>query len=92
MEEIGIRRLRAELAATTRRAGTGERIIVTVDGRPVAQLGPVDPTDGRQSIADLAARGLLVTARRDDRPAPAFSMPMWAGARIDRLLREVRGR
>lgn len=92
MEEIGIRRLRAELAAATRRAGTGERIIVTVDGRPVAQLGPVDPTDGQTSIADLTARGLLVAARRDERPEPTFSMPMWAGTRIDRLLREVRGR
>ncbi len=87
-----MRRLRAELASAARRAGSGERIVVTVDGRPVAQLGPLDPTDGEPSLADLAARGLLVAARRQDRPPPAFSMPMWAGTRIDRLLREVRGR
>ena len=44
------------------------------------------------TLDDLAARGQLLTARRADRPDPADVMPMWAGARIDRLLREVRGR
>lgn len=92
MESIGIRDLRARLASMTRRAASGQRIVVTVDGEPIAQLGPLDPTDGRASLADLSSRGLLMAARRDDRPTPAFSMPMWAGTRIDRLLREVRGR
>lgn len=92
MDTIGIRDLRAQLASMTRRAASGQRIVVTVDGEPVAQLGPLDPTDGRPSLADLSSRGLLVPARRSDRPPPEFSMPMWAGTRIDQLLREVRGR
>jgi len=92
METVGIRDLRAQLASMTRRAASGQRIVVTVDGEPVAQLGPLDPTDGQVSLADLASRGLLMAARRDDRPEPGFSMPMWAGSRIDQLLREVRGR
>lgn len=92
MESVGIRELRAQLAAMTRRAASGQRIVVTVDGEPVAQLGPLDPLDGRPSLADLSNRGLLVAARRADRPEPGFSMPMWAGTRIDQLLREVRGR
>ncbi len=92
METIGIRDLRSQLASMTRRAGAGQRIVVTVDGQPVAQLGPVDPTDGQPTLDDLAARGLLMPAHRNDRPAPEFSMPMWAGTRIDQLLRETRGR
>jgi prevent-host-death family protein len=92
MEQLGTRELRAELSAAVRRAGAGERIVITVDGRPVAQLGPLEPVDAQLTLEDLAARGQLVLARREDRPEPEFSMPMWAGTRIDQLIREVRGR
>ena len=92
MERVGTRELRGDLSALVRRAGAGERIVVTVDGRPVAQLGPVEPSDGAVTIDDLVARGLLQAARRPDRPAPEFSMPLWAGTRIDQLVREARGR
>jgi antitoxin (DNA-binding transcriptional repressor) of toxin-antitoxin stability system len=92
MEHLGTRELRSELSAAVRRAGAGERIVVTIDGRPVAQLGPLEPTDAQLTLEDLAARGQLILARREDRPAPEFSMPLWAGTRIDQLIREVRGR
>ena len=92
MERVGTRELRGDLSALVRRAGAGERIVVTVDGHPVAQLGPVEPSDGAVTIDDLVARGLLQAARRPDRPTPEFSMPLWAGTRIDQLVREVRGR
>lgn len=89
---MNVRTLRAELASVLRRAEAGERIVVTVGGRPVAQLGPVGPPAGQEpSIDDLVAQGLLVRARRDDRPPPGLTVPLWAGARLDRLLREVRG-
>ncbi|MEX0768490.1 MAG: hypothetical protein WD029_08475 [Microthrixaceae bacterium] len=92
MEQIGVRELRREVAAAIRRAGAGERIVITVDGSPIAQLGPLEPTNSEITLADLAARGQLVLSRRSDRPAPEFSMPLWAGTRIDQLVREVRGR
>lgn len=92
MERIGIRQLRAEVAAQVRRAGAGARVVVTIDGRPVAQLGPLESSDGELTLEDLSARGLVELARRPDRPPPEFSMPTWAGTRIDKLLREVRGR
>jgi len=92
VEHIGVRALRGAVASTVRRAGAGERIVITVAGRPVAQLGPLEPTAGEPTIDDLAVRGLLVRARRDDRPAPSLEVPMWAGSRLDRLLVEVRGR
>lgn len=75
-----------------RRAGAGERVVITVDGRPVAQLGPLEAPTGGLTIDDLVAQGRIVSARRDDRPAPAMSLPLWAGTRIDQLVREIRGR
>ena len=46
MERVGIRELRNNVAAVVRRAGAGERIVVTVDGVPAAQLGPLEATGG----------------------------------------------
>jgi prevent-host-death family protein len=89
--EVGVRELRASLAAAIRRAGAGERVVVTVDGRPTAQLGPLDDTGGLVSLVDLVARGLVVPPRRTDSPRPADPVAAFVGARLDRLLREVRG-
>jgi len=89
---LGIRELRGRLASLVRRAGTGERIIITIAGRPVAQLGPVEAAGTSVSIDDLAARGLIQPARREDRPAdPNTRIDTWTGGRLDRALREVRG-
>ncbi|NLV54195.1 MAG: type II toxin-antitoxin system prevent-host-death family antitoxin [Acidimicrobiales bacterium] len=85
-----MRTFRAQAATYLRRAEAGERIVVTVAGRPVAQLGPLDPGDGAPTIDDLAARGLIVPARRSDRPGPDLRLDPWPGTRLDRLVAEVR--
>lgn len=85
-----MRRFRAQVAAFLRRAEGGERIVVTVAGRPVAQLGPLDPAGDVPTIEDLAARGLVVPARRNDRPPPDVRVDPGLGARLDRLVAEVR--
>ena len=91
-DHTGIRQLRGQLTALVRRAGAGERIVITIGGRAVAQLGPVEPTRAQVSIEDLAARGLLEPARRGDRPSePDVRIDAWTGGRLDRALREVRG-
>ncbi len=59
---VGIRELRNQVAAVVRRAHDGERIIVTVDGVPTAQLGPISPA-GQPTLADLIAAGLLMAPR-----------------------------
>jgi prevent-host-death family protein len=92
MDRLGVRQLRNATAEAIRRAGAGERIVITVDGRPVAQLGPIEPPGGAPSLDDLAARGLIVRARRADRSPPALTVHLWAGGRLDRVLAEVRGR
>jgi len=90
-ERLGIRELRGRLTASVRRAGSGERIVITIAGRPVAQLGPVEPATALVTIDDLVARGLLEPPRRGDRPPPDLLVDSWTGRRLDRVLREVRG-
>lgn len=90
-ERLGIRDMRRRLTALVRRAGTGERIVITIAGRPVAQLGPVEATSAQPTIDDLVARGLLEAAHRADRPPPDLRVDSWTGGRLDRALREVRG-
>jgi prevent-host-death family protein len=91
MDRVTMRELRANAATTVRRAEVGERIVVTVDGRAVAQLGPLDPAAGPPTLDDLIARGLVLAPRRHDRPPPGPPISVWAGARLDRLLGEQRG-
>jgi len=91
MRRIGIRELRAGVATAVRQAGAGERFTVTVDGRPAAQLGPLEGADNTVGIDDLVAAGLLVAPRRAGPARPTDPVPAWAGARLDRLLRELRG-
>ena len=90
-EQLGIRALRNETASAVRRASSGERIVVTVDGRPTAQLGPIEAAEGGASLPDLAARGLVLAPRRDERPAPDDTVDLLTGARLDRLTAELRG-
>jgi antitoxin (DNA-binding transcriptional repressor) of toxin-antitoxin stability system len=90
--ELGIRELRADLASQVRRAGTGERIVIRVGGRAVAQLGPLDDAAGQVTLADLASRGLVHAPRRSGDWTPPSPITVWQGVRLDRLLAELRGR
>jgi prevent-host-death family protein len=90
VEQIGVRQLRANLAAAVRQAGAGERVVITQDGRPVAQLGPLEPA-GAPSLAELAAAGLVEPPRRPDRPAPPTALDAAVDVRLDRVVAEVRG-
>jgi prevent-host-death family protein len=88
---VNIRDLRADLASQVRRAGRGERIVVSVGGKPVAQLGPLDDAAGTATLDDLASRGLVQPPRRTNPWTPPPPVTVWQGVRLDRLLRELRG-
>lgn len=102
MDQVGIRELRNQVAAVVRRAAGGERIVVTVDGVPTAQLGPLEAGGADElGLADLAAAGLVEPPRRPDRRAAggegtggdgpeAVDPPV--DVRLDRVLDELRGR
>jgi len=86
---IGIRELRAGLAEAVRVAEAGERTVVTVGGRPVAQLGPLDAD--APDLERLIGSGAVIPPRRTSDWRPPEPVPVWAGVRLDQVLRELRG-
>jgi prevent-host-death family protein len=90
MNDIGMRDLRTQLAAVLRRAGAGERIVVTVDGRPVAQVGPLDAVGFPTTLTDLVARHLAVAPRRDGDFVTPPPISLYSGVRVEKAMSEIR--
>ena len=90
MAHIGMRELRAALSTYLRRAQQGERVVVTIDGSPVAQLSPLVGDLAGVSLADLVARGTVVAPRRRGDWVPDDPLLLTSGARVDRALGQVR--
>ena len=92
--QIGIRELRADLAAHVRRAANGEPTFVSIAGRPAAALVPLAMSDEAGSgahLSSLVVSGGLIPARRTDGRLPDRTVAVWGNVRLDRLLREIRG-
>lgn len=87
--QVGIRELRNQVAAVVRRAGSGDEVVVTVDGHPVARLVPLEP-HGRATLDDLVAAGLVEPPGRPDRPPPPPPAMIPVDLDIDAVLDEVR--
>lgn len=92
LAKVGVRELRANVAALVRRASSGERIVVTSDGLPVAVLGPLVPAAGDVTLDDLIAAGLLVPPGRADHPVGPEPVGLPIDTRSARVLDELRGR
>lgn len=88
---IGVRELRNHVASVLRRAEAGERVVITVDGRPIAQLGPLTPT-GAPQLADLAASGLIEPPRAAPPAAAPAPEDLPVDVRLDRVIEDLRGR
>ena len=86
-----MRELRNNVAAVLLRAAAGERIVVTVDGAPVAQLGPVEPS-GAPTLDDLVATGLVEPPRRPGPAADPHPIDPAVDIRLDDVLADLRGR
>lgn len=91
-DPIGVRTLRNDVAAVVRRAKSGERLVITVDGKPAAQIGPLSPDVAGVTLWDLAGAGLVEPPRRFDRPDEPTPLPVAADLRVDRLMDQVRSR
>ena len=87
---IGVRDLRAELATHLKRAEAGDRLIVTVDGRPIAQIGPLEP-EGEPSLEDLVALGLVKRPKNINQPQRAQLSQIPIDVSADRIIQELRG-
>jgi len=90
---IGARELRLSLASSLRRAASGERMVITDAGNPVAQLGPLD-SPGQSTIDELVSRGLVVPPRRrqsgDLSRIVDSPIEVWSGVRLDQMVRDLR--
>jgi prevent-host-death family protein len=89
MYTVGIRDARSQLPTLIRRAGNGERTIVTAHGRPVAQVAPLDHAS--PLLEHLIASGAVILPRRRSAWRAPEPVRIWSGVRIDRALRELRG-
>jgi prevent-host-death family protein len=91
IHRVGIRELRNQVATVVRRAASGERIVVTVDGVATAQLGPLTPDDHRITLDDLVAAGLARPPARLDRPKVPTTEDVPVDIRPDDVLQDLRG-
>lgn len=60
MREVGVRELKASLSALLQLAGRGERVRVTVHGRPVADIVAPGAVPGDDRLRVLVSEGRLV--------------------------------
>jgi prevent-host-death family protein len=63
MREIGVRELKATLSEVLRQVAAGERVRVTVRGRPVADILPVATTEPDERLRALVTQRRLVPPR-----------------------------
>jgi prevent-host-death family protein len=64
--EVGVRELHDQLSRYVHHAAQGGEVVVTMHGRRVARLSPVNEGD---SLADLRARGLVREPARPKQPS-----------------------
>ena len=86
---VGVRELRSNLPEAIRRASGGERTVITSAGRPVAQLAPLDAD--APELLRLIGAGAVIPPRRTSTWRAPSPVVVWAGTRVDQVLRELRG-
>jgi prevent-host-death family protein len=92
MERIAIRELRNQASRVVRRARAGERLIITVDGVPAAEIGPVSPAARVGSLDELIATGGVVAPQRRTLPSLPKPLPAPSGGLSADVLAELRER
>ena len=90
VNKIAMSVLRKELAGFLRRAKNGERMIITVDGKPIAQIGPLEP-NGSLDMDQLVTSGLVnePTSFSSAKKPAQMSFPI--DVSIETILSEMRG-
>ncbi len=90
IEKVAMSAFRKELAGFLRRARNGEQIIVTVDGKPCAQLGPLEPMQSVE-IEHLIASGFLTEPASTVSGNSPSTMSFPVDVSLTDLLSEIRG-
>ncbi len=92
MERIAVRELRNQVSRVVRRARAGERLIITVDGIPAAEIGPVSAAERAASLDELIATGAVVAARLRTPPRPPKPVRAPSGRSSSDVLAQLRER
>lgn len=87
--EVGIRELRAKLSSYLDRVKTGEDVIVTERGRPVARISA---PDGMDTLARLIAEGRVTPPRKPKTPIREEDLVPVRGSVTEILLQQRRSR
>ena len=82
--------LRKDLASFLRIANSGEQVVVTVDGKPFAALGPLE-AQNEITIEHLVAGGLVNKPLRDEPLQDPEEVILPVDSNVTAILREVRG-
>ena len=90
MDQVTIRQLRNDVSRIVRRVRAGERLIVTSDGVPVAEIGPIRKTSQQEELEALYASGALIPPRSRARPRPATPTRFSATLTSEEILEELR--
>ena len=88
-QKVAMSTLRKELALYLRRAKNGEQIIITVDGKPFAQIGPLEANKA-SGMEYLISSGLLnePTSQGESKNLTYMSFPI--DMSLQTLLLELR--
>lgn len=70
----------------------GERIVITIDGVPAAQIGPLNDGTMTASVEDLVVAGLLRAPQATSAARPAAPIAAPPGPTTTEVLREHRDR
>lgn len=92
MERIAIRELRNHASRVVRRARAGERIVITVDGVPAAQLVPLDPEVEEPTIEGLIRQGRLIAPRTSERASPPAPIRVTHARALSDVVSDLRDR
>lgn len=91
-DEYSLYDAKAKLSALVRQVREGRSIIITVHGKPAAELRAIDETARPQSLddrlAELDGRRAIVGAQRKPRDAAAFPMGPGRPGALKRFLQE----
>lgn len=79
-DRVSLYEAKARLSALVRQVREGRRIVITVHGKPAAELRPIGPAPKtiEDRLAELIAQGIVVPAR--DPKAPIRPMARRPGA------------
>lgn len=92
MERIAVRELRNEASRVVRRARAGERLIITVDGVPAAEIGPLSAAERITSLDELITTGAIVAPRVRTTPRPPRPVRAPSKRSSSAVLRDLRER